>query len=68
MSGWVLDLVPHGGRCPHCAGERFDYQIWFGSGTAAGPRLERVREYDVAGADLVVRFEKTRHDWERRYY
>jgi hypothetical protein len=67
-SGWVLDIEPHGGRCPCCGGDRFDYRIWFGSGNGAGPRLERVREDDMPGAELVTRFRKTRACALRRYY
>jgi hypothetical protein len=66
-SGWVLDLEPHAGRCPRCGGDRFDYQIWFGDGTGRGPRIERFREQDVAGADLVRRFRETRKSSMRRY-
>jgi hypothetical protein len=67
-SGFVLDIEPHGGRCPLCGGERFDYRIWFGTGTGAGPRLERVVEEDRAGPDLVRRFRETRTSATRRYY
>lgn len=67
-SGWVLDIEPHGGRCPRCGGERFDYRIWFGTGTGVGPRLERVIEGDRAGPELVRRFQETRTSATRRYY
>jgi hypothetical protein len=63
----VLDIEPSDGRCPRCAGDRFDYQIWFGGGGAIGPRLERFREHDVAGPDLVQRFRETRKSSTRRY-
>jgi rubredoxin len=67
-SGWVLDIEPHGGRCPRCGADRFDYRIWFGGGNRLGPRLIRLREYDVAGAMLVQRFQETHGNWMRRYY
>ena len=67
-SGWVLDIEPHGGRCPRCGGDRFDYRIWFGGGTGFGPLLERVHEEDQAGRDLVRRFQDTRKSATRRYY
>jgi hypothetical protein len=65
--GWALDLEPHGGRCPRCGGQRFDYQIWFGGGTASGPRIERFREQGVEGPDVVRRFQETRKSSLRRY-
>lgn len=61
-SGWVLDIEPHGGRCPSCGGDRFDYRIYFSAEDIFDD------EDDVAGADLVRRFRETRTSLTRRYY
>lgn len=66
--GWALDLEPSGGRCPRCGGDRFDYRAWVVTGGGQGAGLEKLREDDVAGIDLVRRFRETRRSLWHRYY
>lgn len=64
--GWIADLRVRGGRCPRCAGHRFDYRaygpgpVWLPGSVIFVP--ERVVENDVAGADLLARHGEGRRD------
>lgn len=58
--GWIDDLRARAGRCPLCAGHRFDYRAYgLGSVWLPGSVLfvpERVVENDAAGTDLIARY------------
>ncbi len=49
--GWIIDIVPTKGACPHCSGTQFNYDRWY----VKMPTIPyRIKLSDISGDELLA--------------